>query len=134
TLDARAMAAVDEVRRGALQQAQEASRRKREGIFGSFVSIKETTLGIALLRGRTVSLSPDFETSPGPNLHLILTTMLDPRDGEFPDKTSVDAGGLESPYGAQEYALSESATMEGLRTAVIYDTKLKRMYGFAQLQ
>ncbi|MFA6038796.1 MAG: DM13 domain-containing protein [Candidatus Peribacteraceae bacterium] len=134
TLDAGTLAAVDEVRREALQHAQEESLSKQGGKLGSFVSMKETVGGLAFLHGRTLSLSPDFLTSPGADLRLLLTTMLDPRDGVFPDETSVDIGRLESPYGAQEYLLPESVKTEELRTVAVFDARLKRLYGFAQLQ
>jgi hypothetical protein len=128
------LATVDEVRRNALLREQAESRKRREGKEGSFIQVKGFAEGRVLLRGTTLSFSPDFSTVPGPNLRIYLSPSLDPRDAAFPDKGSVNVGRLESPYGAQEYLLSEKTDTQPLRTAVLYDPKLDRMYGFAQLQ
>ncbi len=132
--DPRKMAVLDEVRRMAVQKSQEVRVAKRDGIMGSFVTVLETTEGLVLLRGHTLSFSPHFFTYPGAALKIYLTTMVDPREGTFPDAGSIEVGRLESPYGAQEYQLAEVLKTEGTRSVVLYDAKLDRLYGFAQLQ
>lgn len=131
--DARMRRIIDDTRIAALAASQEIRKMIREGAIGSFVQVKEETQGTALFLGHTLYLSPDFTTYPGPSLHLLLTTVVDPRDVKFPDRTSLDLGLLLSPYGAQEYAVPETAKPETHRTAVLWDTKLERLYGFAQL-
>ncbi|MFA6522760.1 MAG: DM13 domain-containing protein [Candidatus Peribacteraceae bacterium] len=128
------LATVDEVRRNALLREQAEARKRREGKEGSFIQVKEFTEGRALLRGTTLSFSPTFSTVPGPNLRIYLSPSLDPRDAAFPDTGSLNVGRLESPYGAQEYLLSEETDTKPFRTVVLYDPKLERLYGFAQLQ
>lgn len=133
--DPRMVALLDEVRRNALSRAQEAAAKKREGTTGQFAGIAADTLGWALLTKDALYLSSDFLTYPGPSLKIYLTTVVDPRNAAFPDRTSIEVGRLESPYGAQQYALPPAArAAKGLRTVVLYDGKLQRIYAFAQLQ
>jgi len=132
--DTGTLAAADRVRADALAKAQEQTAKKRGRKLGQFLSIKEATEGWALLLGNILYVSSDFVTYPGPSLHLYLTTVLDPRDGTFPDATSIDLGLLSTPYGAQQYTLPAAGTGTALRTAVLYDTELKRLYAFAQPQ
>ena len=123
----------DETRRKALAGAQEAQKKQREGPRGFFIGVQEYAQGETLYLGDTLYLSTTFETDPGPSLHLYLSTIVDPRDTEFPDETTFDLGRLESPYGVQQYAVPEVEDPLLYRTAVLWDTKLERLYGFAQL-
>ena len=66
-------------------------------------------------------------------MHLFLSESVDPRDIEFPDDSSVDLGPILSPYGAQRYAVPTTDPPQRYRTAVLWDMKLERLYGFAQL-
>ena len=127
-------AAIDAIREDALEKAQEQTRKRREGIFGYFVTIHEPVEGQALLMNNTLYIGPSFMTVPGPSLHIYLTTVVDPRDTKFPDATSIDLGLLSSPYDEQVYRLPSNAkNPEKYRTVVLYDTKLQRLYGFVQL-
>lgn len=122
---------VEDTRVEGLAGATDATDRQREGLIGPIQSDFDLAFGEALLLNGTLFLSPDFEAVPGPNLHIMLSTVLDPRDGSFPDEAAVDLGAV-NPFGAQALALPADAP-EGLRTLVLYDLKLKRIYGFAQL-
>ncbi|PIR48605.1 hypothetical protein COU80_02745 [Candidatus Peregrinibacteria bacterium CG10_big_fil_rev_8_21_14_0_10_55_24] len=113
--------------------AREARRLQYEGKRGGFVMVSEFARGETLLLGNTLYMSTLFETEPGPDLHLYLTTVIDPRDVTFPDETSVDVGTLDSPYGAQEYVVPSGTDTESMRSVVLFETKLKRIHGFAQL-
>lgn len=118
----------------AMTKAEEAVRKEHGGTMGRFVSVKANPQGLALLMGSTLFLSTDFVTVPSPNLHLLLTTLVDPRGVPFPDPTVIDVGLMQSPYGAQSYAVPvKDEDLKLYRTVVLYDTQLKRMYGFAQL-
>jgi len=116
-----------------MKLAREARKTQQEGKNGFFVTVKEYTQGEALLLGNTLYFDTTFETDPGPTLHVFLTTRIDPRDVEFPDETSVNVSPLSSPYGAQRYTLTQTDSLDELRTVVLFDTKLGRIYGFAQL-
>ena len=66
-------------------------------------------------------------------MRVYLTTAVDPRGVNFPDASALSLGLLQTPYGAQEYAFDESDSNPEFRTVVLYDTRLERIYGFAQL-
>jgi hypothetical protein len=104
-----------------------------QGIFGTIIPIKGDTTGIALYVDDTLYLSSDFSSDPGPSIHVYLTTIVDPRDAVFPDASTVDLGELQAVYGAQQYAVPQQKNTADLRTFVLYDTKLKMLYGFAQI-
>lgn len=129
----RTKAIADETRRDALAKAKEATKAQREGTMGTFVPAKEFAQGEVLYRETRLFLGPTFETSPGPSLHIFLSTVVDPRDTMFPDDTSIDLGRLESTYSAQQYSVPSVDTPLLYRTVVLFDTKFKRIYGFAQL-
>lgn len=126
-------AVIEDLRTTALSQLQVARGRKAEGVSATFISGGDPVQGTALLTDTTLFLGPDFLTYPAPALHVYLTAMVDPRDGTFPDRTTVDLGSLQSPYGEQEYGLPSSPADPQLRTVVLYDATLERLYGFAQL-
>lgn len=117
----------------ALERAKLAEAQKRQGLLGVFVPVKEDPFGQALLTGTRLYLGTDFATPPGPNLRVYLSTVVDPRDAAFPDPTAVDLGPLQSAYGAQEYRFTTTRDLKEFRTVALYDTALKRIYGFAQL-
>jgi hypothetical protein len=105
----------------------------KEGAQGAIIPEKESVLGYALLMPDALWLSSDFETSPGPDLHVYLTTIVDPRGATFPDGTAMDLGTIQSAYGAQRYSLTSRVDPTIMRTLVVFDKTLKRIYGFAQL-
>lgn len=113
--------------------AAEARKIELGGAVGAFLSMRAETMGYALYLDDVLYLSSDFVTTPGPSLKLYLTTMVDPRDGEFPDETSIDLGIVQATYGQQQYSVPRQKQPEKLRTVVLYDTKLKMIYGFAQI-
>ncbi|MFA7681492.1 MAG: hypothetical protein WCX61_00510 [Candidatus Peribacteraceae bacterium] len=117
-----------------LARARTERARQKEGRLGNFVEVDEYARGPVILLDGILYFGLSFETEPGPGLHVFLTNALDPRDVEFPDETSVDLGLLLSPFDAQYYVVppvEDSAPQ--LRTVVLWDTKLERLYGFAQL-
>lgn len=111
----------------------EARMKHREGMRGGFVEIKEEISGYVLYVDDMVYFSPDFLTPPGADLRVMHTTVVDPRDVLFPDPTTIDLGPLQSVYGAQQYSVPHQEKPELYRTVVIFDKKLKRIYGFVQL-
>ncbi len=121
-----------EIKRGT-DLANAARRMQGEGMQGELISMKAEVAGHALLSGDTLYLSPDFTTKPGSDLHLYLTTVVDPRDQTFPDTTAKDLGVIQSAYGAQTYAVTGVKNGELFRTLVLWDKSLSRLYGFAQL-
>jgi hypothetical protein len=125
---------IEETRVEGLKNANEATDEQERGKRGVVVSDFGYSIGEVLILDGKLYIGPDFETKPGPDLHAYLSTVLDPRDGSFPDEAAIDLGILANPYGAQIYNLSPEVSENAeLRTFVLYDTKLRRIYGFAQL-
>lgn len=127
---------VDSQRLESLKNSQEATKQRKDGVIGQFNSMKHETIGFVLVNPKTgnIFFGTTFETDPGPSLHLIFSESKDPRDlPEFPDKTSLDIGELSSPYGAQVHTFDPKKWNDKFNTLSIYDTKLKRLYGFVQL-
>lgn len=104
-----------------------------EGMQGAIIPLAQDVSGYVLTLDGTLYISSEFTVDPGLDLHVYLTEAVDPRDGAFPDPSAVDLGKLQSPYGAQSYAIASKKSPEVLRTFVLYDRTLKRLYGFAQL-
>lgn len=113
--------------------AMNARETQAQGMKGQIIALKESVIGSVLLFSDTLYFSSDFEAKPGPDLHVYLTTIVDPRDETFPDATALDLGTIQSSYGAQQYNISSSIDPVKMRTLVLFDTKLRRIYGFAQL-
>ncbi len=127
-------AVIEAERTRALDRVAQARKLKHEGMIGLFAKpAGEDTEGEVLLRGNTLSFGTSFLSYPNPSVRVYLTTIIDPRDAQFPDDTSIDLGPLQTAYGPQEYAVPEGQMNEEFRTAVLYDTKLERLIGFAQL-
>lgn len=103
------------------------------GTKGTFVSDTLQILGFVLFLKNHVYLSSEFDVNPGPDLHLYLTQVNDPRDIAFPDAKAIDLGELSSAYGAQTFDVPTLDKPEQYRTAVLWDKKLKLLYGFSQL-
>jgi len=131
--DAAKQSLTDNVRTESLAKAQEATKKRGQGILGPFATVTEQTQGLALFVDDTVYFGPGFMTYPGPALHVYLTTELDPSKITFPDPTAVDLGLLLTPYGAQSFAVVAEESSEHLRTVVLWDEQLGRMYAFAQM-
>jgi hypothetical protein len=133
--DADKASLVERTKNDALAKAKEQARKRLEGKSGRFIEVNEIVEGVALLLNNTLYISSDFLAFPGPSVHVYLTTAVDPRDASFPDSTAVDLGLIQSPYGAQTYALPSNLPQDAMqyRTVVIYDDQLKRIYSFAQL-
>lgn len=123
----------DAARRKGLQQSREAEQKQLKGIYGSFVNAEENTTGNVLYVDDMLYMDPVFETFPGVDLRVYLSTIVDPRDVQFPDETALDLGRLESPYGAQQYRVPEVDNMLKYRTVVLFDDGLERIHGFAQI-
>lgn len=124
---------VDDTQRDALTKAKEATAKQREGSMGTFVPVKEEPMGETLYVDNVVYVGPTFTTPPGPTLSIYLSTLVDPRDAAFPEEQALDLGRLESPYGAQRYSVPPVENPLLYRTVVLYDKKLERIYGFAQI-
>lgn len=125
----------DTTRQQWLEVARAARAAQRKGSEGEFISVEEFVQGNALLLQNAVYLGTAFDTEPGPDLHLYLTTVVDPRGVEFPDNTSIDLGVLQTPYGAQQYDIpgTEPIEVATYRTLVLWDNALERVHGFAQM-
>ncbi|MDP6562057.1 MAG: DM13 domain-containing protein [Candidatus Peribacteraceae bacterium] len=132
--DAAKQKVVDSTKEYWLKKAKEARKAQRKGMKGSFTTMKEYTEGEVVFNGKTVYFGPTFDTTPGPSVHAFLTVTVDPRDVQFPDITAIDLGEVKVPFGAQGFVLDEKIEdFIKYRTVVLWDTKLDRLYGFAQM-
>lgn len=131
--DEQKRALADEARRSWLERAQKARKLQREGASGQFIPATAYTVGEVLFLGRSLYFGTTFETTPSLSLHVYLTTVVDPRDLDFPDPTALDLGVLQSAYGAQTYAVPKVNDARLYRTVVLRDQELERIIGFAQL-
>ena len=124
---------VDKERLEWMEKAKEARSQQRKGRNGHFITINKYISGEALYLNNMLYFGTLFETTPSPSLHVHLTTVVDPRDVEFPDETSIDLGEMQSTYGAQTYKVQKVENPLLYRTIVLWDKELKQMHGFMQL-
>lgn len=113
--------------------SDDARREIDKGTMGAFMQDKESVSGYALYLDDTLFFSSDFETKPGVELHVYISTVVDPRDHAFPDASAIDLGPLQSAYGAQAYAVPRLKSQKEYRSVALWDRSLKRMYAFTQL-
>ncbi len=130
-------AIVDRTRTRSLEHAGVATDAQIDGARGKFIGDRDLAFGEALLLDGVLYIGPTFDAAPGPKLSMYLTTVIDPRDVEFPDDTAVRLGAVKNQYGAHAYEVPKEAGPTGsgskLRTAVLWDDELGLLYGFAQL-
>ncbi len=126
---------VDRMRLEAGEQIERATKERKNGLLGQFVPHKQIALGFVLVRPTAgmIFTGTTFESDPGPDLHLFGSTLVDPRAEAFPSAESVDLGTMGFTYGAQTMKFDPKLWNQDFRTIVLYDLKLKRIYGFAQL-
>lgn len=129
-------AVIEDERLRALERVDYARSLKKEGVSGVLQAVhaNDDAFGEILLRGTTLSFGSAFEIKPSSAVRVYLTTAVDPRDVRFPDASSIDLGPLQTAFGAQEYAIPKDKLNPKFITAVLYDTNLGRIIGFAQLQ
>lgn len=131
--DEQKAAIIEETRKKWLEVGRDARTKQREGFTGFVTSINEPAKGELLYMGNILYTDTTFDVAPGPDLHFYITTIVDPRDTEFPDETAVDLGQLRSSYGAQKYSVPPVEDPQIYRTVVLWDNALERLYGFAQI-
>ncbi len=121
---------VEQLKDQATARSKQETAKILTGRSGTFLPAKQAVAGTALLLDGTLYVGVDFATDPGPALRLMLTKAVDPRDVTFPDASALNLGLLRAEFGAQSYAVPKEGEYNA---AVLYDTRLKRIYGFAQL-
>ena len=124
---------IEKTRKEWLEVGRDARKIQNEGFRGFLISINESVKGELFYLNNTLYTDTLFAVSPGPNLHFYISTVVDPRDAEFPDETAIDIGKLDSAYGAQSYAVTPVEDPQLYRTIVVWDQDLERLYGFAQM-
>lgn len=126
---------VDRMRLEAGKRIEEATKERKNGLLGQFVPHKQRTAGFVLLRPKegVIFTGTTFESDPGPDLHLYGSTVQDPRSEAFPDTEAKDLGTMGFTYGALTMHFDPKLWNNDFRTLILYDKKLKRVYGFAQL-
>ncbi len=126
---------VDRMRLDSGKKTEVATKDRKNGLLGQWNPHKQRALGFTLVRPKegVIFTGTTFESDPGVELHIFATKTVDPRTVEFPDTDSKDLGLLLFPYGAQTLTFDPALWNEDFRTLVLYDVKLKRVYGFLQL-
>ena len=131
--DKQKAALIEETRKKWLEVGRDARTKQREGFTGFLISINEPAKGELPYRENILYTDTTFDVAPGPDLHFYMTTVVDPRDTEFPDETAIDLGQFRSSYGAQKYSVPPVEDPQLYRTVVLWDNALERLYGFAQI-
>lgn len=131
--DADRLQAARDAKEDAIASGNAARKLRDSASVGEFVPDKELPRGNVMLRDGMLFTGPAFDTPPGPSLHVYLSPVIDPRDGTFPDAKAIDVGRLEQTYGTFAMPLPPDIDLKTIRTVVLYDTVLQRLYGFAQL-
>lgn len=126
---------VDGMRVAAGKAIEDATRERKNGLLGQFIPHKQFTRGFVLVRPKDgiIFTGTTFESAPGPDLHLFASELSDPREGVFPDDSAVDLGLMGYTYGPQTMTFDATLWNDNFRSLIIYDVKLKRLYGFAQI-
>lgn len=131
--DAKKKETVDSIRREGLQKAKEATQIQLKGTFGEFVVGNEWAKGEVLYVNDMLYFGPEFQSDPGTSLHVLITTITDPRIDTFPDASAIDLGQIQSVSGDQAYPVPKVDNPLLYRTVVLFDTVLERIFAFAQL-
>ena len=124
---------IDQTKEKWLKVAKKARKAQRSGAKGGFVPLKKHAEGEVMYADNKLHIAPEFFAVPGPSIHVYITTAVDPRDVDFPDESGFDLGELKTMYGAQTYSVPEVENPRLYRTAVLYDTELEVLWGFAQM-
>lgn len=124
---------VEKARSKWLEVARDATKTQQEGSMGNYISVSAYGLGEFLYLNDVLYVDTVFEVTPGPNIQMYLTTVVDPRDVEFPDETALNLGKLQTPYGAHRYKVPPQEDPLAYRTVVLWEKGLERIWGFAQL-
>jgi hypothetical protein len=105
---------------------------------GRFVSQEHDTTGTAkilrLADGRRILRLERFSTSDGPDVHVWLTTAKAGADWHaYDDGRHVPLGELKATDGNHNYAIPADASLDGLRSAVIWCDRFNVAFGSAPL-
>lgn len=126
---------IESERDAAVQNSKDASAKRKQGLWGVFVPLSDNPIGRVAVLGSTLYLGPEFLMEPSVEPHIYVSEVIDPRDSEeFPDPTSIDVGPVLSPYGTQQHVIPWETPNPKIKSVILYDKKLKRQIGFAQLQ
>lgn len=119
-----------------LRAAQDAQAIIQEGWLGSFVRGQDDEVtGSVLLLDGWLHIGPSFLMTPGLDVHVYVSQMIDPLEGTFPDETAIEVGPLVTAFGMQSLPLPASVSLDGTyRTVVLYDEAVQRVSAFAQLE
>lgn len=119
-----------------LRAAQDAQAIIQEGWLGSFVRGQDDEVtGSVLLLDGWLHIGPSFLMTPGLDVHVYVSQMIDPLEGAFPDETAIEVGPLVTAFGMQSLPLPASVSLDGTyRTVVLYDEAVQRVSAFAQLE
>jgi hypothetical protein len=104
---------------------------------GSFVSQEHTTSGTARVLeqdGARLLRLEGFSTSDGPDVHVWLTDATAGGEwGKYDDGRAVKLGKIKATDGNQNYTIPADATLDGLRSVVIWCDRFNVAFGSAEL-
>lgn len=133
--DTKRLASLRSLKEEALSKHRAATKTRDRAATAMMTTLSELSQGEVMLVDNVLYTDPLFDTPPGPDLHMYVSEITDPRDVEFPDPTAIDLGVVYQPYGAGAYPIPERPSdAKRLYTVILYDKELKRLYAFAQLQ
>ena len=121
-------------------QAHAAEMALSTGAFhgGNYAPADTASGGASLMKLENGSyelrLGDDFNTTPGPDLFVYLSTSADPQDGEaITSNEFVDAGKLGSPTGGQKFSLPPDFEPGKFKSVVIWCKHFSVLFGAATL-
>jgi hypothetical protein len=108
-----------------------AKQQRDAGLFGAIIPVTGSAAGDVLVGTDRLWTGPDFYITPGMDVHVYLSGLVDPRDTPFPSLSDIDLGTLPSTFGPLTIAVPP--TTIDVRSVVFWDATLNKLLGFAQV-
>ena len=106
-------------------------------LSGAFIAVEKNTSGQVTLgeaNGQAyLEFSSDFQTSNGPDLHVLLDIASTPPAAYQNIASYVELGPLESERGSQRYNIPETVDVNDYQSVVIWCQAFDMVYGYAPL-
>jgi hypothetical protein len=120
-----------------LPGVESASASTMELAAGKFKGIAHETKGMAAVYqvgGKRILRLTDFETSNGPDVHVLLVANADPKDNDTVKKAGfLDLGSIKGNQGDQNYDLPAEADLARYRAVTIWCKRFQVNFGTAPL-
>ena len=120
-----------------LPGVESASASTMELAAGKFRGIAHETKGMAAIYevgGKRILRLTDFETSNGPDVHVLLVAAADPKDNDTVKKAGfLDLGSIKGNQGDQNYELPADVDLARFSSVVIWCDRFNSAFGAAPL-